>query len=155
MNSVISTTPEIADIQALIDLTRGMTAIVVQETDLLRQHRINDILPLQEPKNRAFQAYEAGIIKIQEAPEVLQALDPELKDSLRETLASFQEASESNRQALKAARDSRRFVLAAIREAVQDQQQQITPYNRTGRTQASVYGRAGGGTAAVAVSQTL
>lgn len=141
-------------VRALIDLTRSMTALVAEETALLQQHRVADILPLQEPKIRAFQAYEAGMVNFQQAPETLARVDAATRQELRETLAAFQAESQRNRRALKAARDGRRFLLSAIREAAQEQQQQITAYNRAGRTQASVYGRSGGA-AAVAVSQTL
>jgi len=143
------------EIRSLIELTRNMTAILAEETALLKEHRVTDILPLQEPKTKAFLAYEAGILAIQKAPETLLEVDDSLKGELKATIATFQEESRRNRRALKAARDGRRFLLSAIREAVQDQQRQITSYNRAGRTQATVYGRNGGSTAAVAVSEML
>jgi hypothetical protein len=145
----------VTQIRSLIDLTRSMTAILAEETALLQEHRVTEILPLQEPKTKAFLAYEAGILAIQKAPETLESADDGLKSELRETLNAFQEASRRNRRALKAARDGRRFLLSAIRDAVQDQQRQMTSYNRAGRTQGSVYGRTGGNTAAVAVSEVL
>jgi hypothetical protein len=143
------------DIRALIDLTRSMTAIVAEETALLKQHRVADIVPLQDPKTKAFLAYESGIQAIQHSPEILESVDESLKHELREILHAFQQESRRNRRALKAARDGRRFLLGAIREAAQDQQRQMTAYNRAGRTQASVYGRTGGGAAAVAISEML
>lgn len=145
----------VTEIRSLIDLTRSMTALLAEETALLEEHRVRDILPLQEPKVKAFQAYEAGITAIQKAPETLFSVDDGLRGELRDSIASFQAESRRNRRALKAARDGRRFLLSAIRDAVQDQQRQMTSYNRAGRTQGSVYGRPTGGTAAVAVSEVL
>lgn len=144
-----------SELNNLIELAVAMTAIVEQETALLEQHNVPGILPLQDSKARAFQAYEAEIRALEADPARLAAASETTRSELKRVMADFQTVSQRNRRALKAARDGRRFLLNAIREAAVESTQQVSSYNRGGRTQTGVYGRTGGRAAAVALSESL
>ncbi len=140
---------------SLLEIIYRLSELLQEETALLRRQDVAAILPIQDSKSQLFIAYSEAIAAIEADPSQLQDMDEAARAHLASAMNSLAEVMQDNRRALKAARDSRRFVLDAIRTAVQEQQAQVTSYNRGGKTQHSVYAKSSKTAVSVAVNQQM
>lgn len=139
-------------------IAEQMTQLVAQETALIEQRDVLGIQPLQENKNRLFQAYTERANALNAQAHLVVLLPVTQRHALRDAVQRFQETSEYNKHVLLAARDSRRFVLNAIREAALTQQAETKAYSAKGHLVAAStgkYRKAGQQATSVAVDSRL
>jgi len=88
----------------LMTLMKRLGQIMDHERALLTSMRLDDLNDLQEEKAALTEAYEVEIRRLRKTPETFASLDGGVRSQIEEAMRRFQEAAQSNIQALSAAK---------------------------------------------------
>ena len=136
-------------IRDLIETTEALSAIFARENALLRDHQAAAIAPLQAEKSRLAVAYAQAIREIATNRHLVDGVDGQLMETLREMTAQFTAISNDQRNLLTGAAAVREGIVNAVAQAA-EAQQSISAY-RSGdsgtatiiRSTSFTYGKAG------------
>lgn len=114
------------NISNIMALTARLAQILAHEADLLASMKVQEIEPLQKEKIWLTKALELQHRRIQKYPELLDFIDPEEREELRELVAVFDEIKDENHRRLMAAKEVNQRVVEAITEIVNQQSRKPT-----------------------------
>ena len=87
----------------LMTLMKRLGQIMDHERALLTSLRLDDLQDLQEEKSALVEAYEIEMQRLRTTPETFAALEPRVREQIEGAMRRFQDAAQSNMQALAAA----------------------------------------------------
>jgi hypothetical protein len=110
--------PPVGGPAVLLTLMRELEEVMRAEDALLREMRLERLRALQEEKAALADAYEAELRRLRDTPDVVGALDPDVRRALDEAMRSFRAAVQANARKLEAARKVVEGVVRALGESV-------------------------------------
>lgn len=120
-----------ADIAALVaqlaDLADRLTALLTQETELVRSMRIKEIGPLQAPKTHLTAEYQTAFARLTTARDG-KSLPTDLRDLLAVSGQRLATAVAENQLALRVGKTATEKLISSIVDAVRNQQKSVTTY---------------------------
>lgn len=124
--------PTAGAIRQVIELVGDLTHIMNQEVGLLRSMRVRDFGKLQDRKLELVQAYEQQTAGLRSDPSFVEAMDPRLREELKDVVSRMHETMRENELAIGAARAANEKLAKAILDAVTSTQPEGTGYSRSG-----------------------
>lgn len=120
----------------LLSLTEELTALLEQESMLLKEGRISEVEPYREKKERLASALDMQKKRLNQNPEMLQKLGEQEKSLLERTVERFTVSAVENKKRIEAARAVNQRIFAMIGKAAQ-RIHKHTPYTSLGKTAAA------------------
>ena len=136
----------------LIAVTARLVDLMVREIESLRAMRPRDIEALQADKAMLIRAYTTLIQELKGTPDLLQSIEPVVRDELKQLGKRFKEAVAENARALRSAAEANSRLVKAIASAAEGRLPQAAGYTATGAAAARPVGPRGR-TAALALNQ--
>lgn len=127
-----ATPPSPAELRKVIHIVEDLTALMSREVELLRAMRVCDFGELQDHKLDLVQSYEKRTETLRRNPAFVEAIDPLLRDELRDVMERMHEVMSENEMAINAARTANQRVATAIVKAVEEQQSESAGYSNRG-----------------------
>lgn len=120
-----------ADITGLVTQLAGLadslTALLTQETELVRSMRIKEIGPLQARKTRLTAEYQTTFTSLTTMRDG-KSLPPDMRDLLAVSGQRLAAAVVENELALRVGKTATEKLISSIVDAVRDQQKSVTTY---------------------------
>lgn len=117
---------------ALIESVENLTALIEQETSLLRAMKIQEMNFLQEEKMSLINSYEMEMRSLQSRPGFLESLDSGLRAELREALGELNTTLKENEGALLASKTANERLMKAVAMAACKKASPTFPYGSSG-----------------------
>lgn len=105
-------------VTVLMTLMQRLAQVMDHERVLLRSMRLDALPDLQDEKAALAEAYEIELGRLRCSPEVLAALEPQVRARLHDAMREFQETVTANMHALLAARSVVERVLQNIADSL-------------------------------------
>ena len=102
----------------LLTLMRRLGQVMARERAILRGMELDALDDLQQEKEVLAEAYEIELRHLRGRPELMEALDPEVRAELFEAMRGFQEHLRANRLALRAAHAAVERIVRAIGDSL-------------------------------------
>lgn len=114
--------PDINDVKMedVITMTARLAQILAQEADYLEEMQISAIQPLQKEKKLLTDALATLKKQINKHPEILQQIDEQTYQDLKEVITIFNQVLEENYKRLNMARSVNEKVVEAISDVVRE-----------------------------------
>jgi flagellar biosynthesis/type III secretory pathway chaperone len=124
--------PTAEELRQVIHIVQDLTAVMSREVELLRAMRVRDFGELQDHKLGLVQAYEKQTEGMRANPAFADAIDPVLRDELKDVMERMHSVMSENELAINAARTANQRVATAIVNAVEEQQTENGGYSSKG-----------------------
>lgn len=125
-------------IQDLILITERLVDVLERENDALSNQRNSELRDILDEKVTLSRVYESRMQVISEKPEILESVDGELRDELRELGIKVNDLITENAKLLKIAMTVSRRVVELIAEAVRDASPSAGTYGAKGTTDSGI-----------------
>lgn len=119
-------------INTLVMAASRLINLMNKEVQLLREMRVREISDLQGEKLELTALYEEALAMLAAEPDVMEALEPALKDELALLASRFDAAVLDNTRALSAVKDSHDRLLQAIVDSVAENRSKQKAYTANG-----------------------
>lgn len=120
-------------IDDVIALTARLAQVLAEEADFLEQMQVHKIEPLQKEKVMLTNALELMKKQMHRHPEMMEEMDPQQAEDLREVVGVFNHVLEENYKRLNVARQVNQRVVQAITDVVSEQSNKES-YNQKGKS---------------------
>jgi len=124
--------PTAEELRQVIHIVQDLTAVMSREVELLRAMRVRDFGELQDHKLGLVEAYEKQTEGMRANPAFADAIDPVLRDELKDVMERMHSVMSENELAINAARTANQRVATAIVNAVEEQQTENGGYSSKG-----------------------
>lgn len=124
--------PTAEELRQIIHIVEDLTTVMSREVELLRAMRVRDFGELQDHKLGLVQSYEKQTEHLRHNPAFLAAIDPGLREELKDVMERMHAVMSENEQAISAARDANERVATAIVNAVQEHKTESAGYSDRG-----------------------
>lgn len=125
----------VAEVEALISVSRRLTDLMTAELVALRSMRPRDLAPIIAEKNALGIEYETRLRTLKERKQDLKTLDPFMAEEVRSATKTLNTVVISNRRALTAAREVNEKLVRTIADEVSRQRNPAAAYTRDGRVE--------------------
>lgn len=136
-------------VEDIIHLSARLAQVLAQEADLLERMQVGKIAGLQKEKTMLTNALELTKKQVAKRPEILEDIDEETRENLREIVTVFNQVLEENYRRLNTARLVNQRIVQAITEVVSEQA------SRDGYDQKGHGGRAGADAVCVTLDEKI
>ncbi len=119
-------------IDELLDITGRLSALMAQETDLLRATRASEIEPLQEEKATLVSAYANALNIVRRNPAAIGDASVDLRATLKDATADLKARLDDNLRAVQVAKTVNERVIRALGEAIAEQRSSGAAYTASG-----------------------
>lgn len=119
-------------IDTLVTAASRLISLMNREIEFLRAMKVQEISDLQGEKLELTALYEESLAMLAADPDVLQALEPALKDELAALAKRFDAAVVENTRALSAVKDSHDRLLQTIVDSVAENRSKQKAYTADG-----------------------
>ena len=138
----------------MFDALEQLTALLVQENKMLSEFRIGAVADLQEKKGQLSWLIELQKEYLMRHPELLAAMEAEMKVHIQERGQMLEKALEENFQRLSSARLINKKIVEAVTAVVNDHYGSASGYNESG-SRGLVIGRDTQKNSAIALNQAV
>ena len=104
-------------VKGLIEVTKGLSALVQKEIDLLRKRQPDGLRALQDEKGRLSARYASAVEEVRRSESLMKA-EPGLRDALRAATKALTDRVAQNIRLVTAAKTVNRTLVKAIHDAV-------------------------------------
>ena len=116
------------DTAGILDLSERLTALLTQETALLKAMRVSDIEPLQAEKLRLTRLYQKAVLALRGDGTSRPALPAPLKSQLAAAGQRLADATAENERSLRVSHAATECLITAIITAIKDQRPSTSGY---------------------------
>lgn len=115
-----------------LKVTSRLIGVLEREIKMLRAMKPAEIQDLQQDKIVLTAAYEAQVKMLNDEPELLEAMSPNLRGQLKSAIEKFNETLRENERMLRAVKITTERVLTAIADEIEKQRMQNLGYSANG-----------------------
>ena len=120
----------------LVATTGNLVDVIGREVAAIKAGRMADVEELQPDKSRLAGAFESLMRRLKADPAMFSAVEPPLKEEIRDALHRLEVALAGNERTIAGARAANERLVRSIARAADEEQRRDGPYGRLGNAPA-------------------